>query len=100
MLVHTVLFYLKDDLTPAQRQQVAAGLETLKAIKSAQAVYIGTPAKATALRPVVESTYDFALTVLFQDLPAHDAYQVDPIHKAFGEQCSPLWRQVRVFDAM
>ena len=100
MLVHTVLFYLKEDLTPAQRQHFAAGVESLKGIKSAHAVYVGAPAKATASRPVVESNYDAALTVLFQDMATHDAYQVDPLHKTFLAQCGPLWRQVRVFDAM
>jgi hypothetical protein len=98
MLVHTVLFWLRKDLSAAQREMFAAELKSLAKIQSAAAVYVGTPAN-TPRRPVVEATYDFALTVLLKDLPAHDAYQVDPIHKAFVAKCSGMWDRLTVIDA-
>lgn len=98
MLVHSVFFYLKPEVTEAQRAEFRRMLETLTAIKHADHIYIGTPA-ATAKRPTIDDSYAFGLTLVFKDVPAHDAYQVDPLHKAFVAQCSPLWQRVRIYDA-
>jgi hypothetical protein len=99
MLVHSVYFWLKDGLSDADRAAVRKGLESLATIKSAQKVYIGAPA-ATPKRPIVDSSYDFALTVILKDIAAHDAYQSDPIHTAFVANCSKLWKKLTIFDAM
>ncbi|MGB0344898.1 MAG: Dabb family protein, partial [Coraliomargarita sp.] len=90
MLVHTVLFWLKEDLSEAQRAGFVEGLESLRRIQAAEAVHIGTPAK-TPERPVIDQSYDFCLTVLLTDLAAHDAYQEDPLHTAFLEEFRPCW---------
>ena len=96
MFVHTVLFWLKPGLNPADRERFRAGLETLKQISSADAVYIGTPASTD--RPVIDRSYDFGLTVMLKGLAEHDAYQVDPIHTAFVANCSALWERVLIYD--
>ena len=75
------------------------GLESLRAIRSTEAVYVGMPA-ALPDRPTRESSYAFALTVLFKDIAAHDAYQVDPLHKAFIQDFGSLWARVQVYDAL
>lgn len=98
MLVHTVLFWLKEDLSEAQRAGFVEGLESLRRIQAAEAVHIGTPAK-TPERPVIDQSYDFCLTVLLTDLAAHDAYQEDPLHTAFLEEFRPCWETVRIYDA-
>lgn len=98
MLIHSVIFWLKDGLSPDQVTQFRNGLESLKGIRSAQAVYTGTPAK-TAERPVIDRSYDFCLTVVLKDIPAHDAYQDDPIHHAFIANCKQFWTEVKVYDA-
>ena len=98
MLVHTVFFWLKKELTADQAAQFRAGVESLKAIPSADAVYVGTPAQ-TAERPVIDSTYDVCLTVLLQDIPAHDAYQSHPIHLEFIAKFKDSWEAVKVYDA-
>jgi hypothetical protein len=59
---------------------------------------IGTPAP-TPKRPVIEDSYDFALTVILADLAAQEAYQVDPVHKAFVAKFS-MWRKIMVTDAL
>ena len=38
-------------------------------------------------RPVVEDSYDYAITVVLKDMEAHDHYQVDPIHLEFIDKC-------------
>ncbi|MFB3894154.1 MAG: Dabb family protein [Phycisphaerae bacterium] len=97
MLVHSVYFWLKGGLSSADREAFRQGLESLTAIKSAREVYIGSPAP-TPKRPIVESSYDFGLIVVLPDMAAHDAYQIDPVHKAFIAKFSPMWERLLVFD--
>ncbi len=98
MLVHTVYFWLKPDLTAAQRAEFRRGVESLGGIKAVDRIYVGTPAK-TEKRPIIDDSYSVALTVLCKDLAAHDAYQVDPIHLKFIEQCKQFWTRVQIYDA-
>jgi len=95
MLVHSVFFWLKPD---ADEAVFEAELATLKDIDCAQAVYIGTPAD-TGDRPIIERSYSFALTVLFDNVADQDAYQVHPLHKAFIDKCKSSWEKVLVYDA-
>ena len=97
MLVHTVLFWLKKDLQGDQITQFRLALETMKGIKHAEAVYIGSPSN-TPDRPVIDKSYDFCLTVILKNIAAHDAYQIDPIHIDFLKN-QELWRKVKVYDA-
>ena len=98
MLVHTVYFWLKPELTAAQRAEFRRGVESLGGIKAVEKVHVGTPA-ATERRPIIDHTYSVALTVLCQNVAAHDAYQVDPIHLAFVEQFKTFWTRVQIYDA-
>jgi hypothetical protein len=98
VLIHSVYFWLKPALSPSDLQRFAQGLRSLAAIRSVRRSFVGTPA-ATEPRPVIDASWSYALTVFFDDVAGHDAYQVDPIHDRFVADCSPLWRQVRVYDA-
>ena len=98
MLVHTVLFWLNKDLDGPQQTDFRIALESLKGIEAAEAVYIGVAAP-TPERPVIDTSYDFCLTVILKDLAAHDAYQVDPRHTAFIEGNKHLWKKVKIYDA-
>jgi len=98
MLVHSVYFWLKPDLTEAQRAAFRRGLESLTKIAVAEKVYIGTPA-ATGNRPVIDASYSVALVVMLKDVAAHDAYQVDPAHLAFVASCKGYWSRIQVYDA-
>jgi hypothetical protein len=98
MLVHTVYFWLKPEITSAQRADFRRGVESLAAIKAVEKIYVGTPAK-TEKRPIIDDSYSVALTVLCKDIAAHDAYQVDPIHHAFINQFKTYWSRVQIYDA-
>lgn len=99
MLVHTVVFWLRKDLTPAEREAfLKEGLESLRPITSVSDYYVGSPA-AIPPRPVVDATYDFSITALFKDVAAHNAYQVDPTHLAFVERFKSFWTKVQIYDA-
>ncbi len=97
-MIHSVYFWLKPELNDAQRAEFRRGLESLRTIKSAEQVHTGTPAP-TAKRPVIDDTYSFALVVVCKDVASHDAYQVDPRHKAFVEKFKPYWSRVQIYDA-
>jgi hypothetical protein len=98
MLVHTVYFWLRSDLSADQRAEFRRGVESLGGIPSVEKLYVGTPA-ATARRPLIDSSYSFALTVILKDVAAHDLYQTDPIHLAFIAACKPYWTRVQIYDA-
>lgn len=98
MLVHSVFFWLKPELTAAERAEFRRGVESLMAIKVIEKAYVGTPAK-TAKRPVIEDTYSVALTVVCKDVAAHDAYQTDPVHLKFVERFKSCWSRVQIYDA-
>ena len=97
MLVHFVLFWLKKGTSDKERAEFRKGLESLKAVESAEALYVGAPIPSD--RPVVDTSYDFALTVIFKDKAALDTYQVHPIHKAFVEKNRPRWERNLVYAA-
>jgi hypothetical protein len=98
MLVHSVFFWLKPELTDAQRAEFLRGLESLKGIAAIRQIYIGQPA-ATQKRPVIDDSYSYALTTIFDDLAGQDAYQVDPLHLAFVQNCKQFWTRVQIYDA-
>tara|TARA_B100000242_G_C42592952_1_gene280391 strand:+ start:200 stop:499 length:300 start_codon:yes stop_codon:yes gene_type:complete len=98
MLVHTVFFWLKADLSNALKEKFAKNIKTLGDIFSVESFHLGTPAP-TPKRPVVEDSYDYAITVILKDMDAHNEYQADPIHLAFVDKCKDLWERVVIYDA-
>ena len=98
MLFHCVYFWLKPELTAAQRAEFRRGVETLTGIKSVEKVSIGVPAGTTP-RPVIDHSYDVALIVQCRDVAAEAAYQVDPIHLAFVEKFKGFWTRVQIYDS-
>jgi hypothetical protein len=98
MLVHSVYFWLQPGLTAAQCAEFRQGVESLAAISHVEQVHIGAPA-AVPDRPVVDKTFDVALTVVCRDVAAHNAYQADPIHRAFVARFSSYWTRVQIYDA-
>jgi hypothetical protein len=96
MFTHCVFFWLKEETTREDRVKFEDGLRSLTTIPSALHATFGVP--ATTDRPVVERSYSCGLMVRFADLSAHDAYQVDPVHKEFLKNCAALWSRVQVYD--
>lgn len=98
MFVHAVYFWLRADLTPAERDRFAAGLRNLRAIQCVSRGYIGVPAPTD--RPVIERGYSNSLVLIFSDQSSHDAYQVDPVHDRFRSECGGFWTAVRIYDSV
>jgi hypothetical protein len=98
MFVHAVYFYLRKDLTPAEKNRFAKGLRELRGIEGVRHGYIGVPAPTD--RPVIERGYSNSLVLVFPDQATHDAYQVHPVHDRFRAECGTFWTTVRIYDSV
>lgn len=97
MIAHHVLFWLKADTSEDQKKAFRDGLQSLENIEVVKTLHIGTPAPID--RAVVDTTYSFSLCIFFDDLTAHDVYQVHEIHTAFLDQFRALFEKVIIYDA-
>ena len=98
MLVHTVFFYLKVDISEEETADFVKQVETLGTIETVRSSYVGTPA-ATPPRPVVRSDYSVSATVVFDDVEGHNVYQDHPVHHEFIAKNKHLWTDVVIYDA-
>ena len=97
MLIHSVYFWLKPNLSTQEVDNFWNGVSSLLTISSLESGYVGRPAD-TEKRAIIDDTYDCALITVFQNRETHDAYQVDPIHDKFRE-LSHLWDRVQIYDS-
>jgi hypothetical protein len=98
MFIHTVLFWLRKDLTPAQRATFADEIQRLAKISYLEQGHVGTPAD-TERRPSTDHSFDYATSVHFKSMADHDFYQTKcPDHARFVATCKPLWERVVVYD--
>jgi hypothetical protein len=95
---HHVYFWLKDEFKNAEhRATFEKGLDTLFEVDLAQGGRWAVPANVM-LRPVVDQSWDYALTMQFDTVEAQDAYQVHPRHQDFLDAFKETWAQVQVKD--
>src|SRR5262249_48673000 len=96
LFVHSVYFWLKDDLTQAEVDDFKAGLYSLERIESIKHAFTGRPADTD--RPVIDKSYSYGLVTIFEDSAHHERYQVDPIHDRFRTECAKYWSKVLIYD--
>ena len=96
MFVHNVYFWLRKDIAAAERAAFEAGVASLGSIGTLRHCWHGRAADTN--RPVIDRTYDYALTTVFADKAGHDAYQDDPIHLRFVQDHAAKWIRVAVYD--
>jgi hypothetical protein len=98
MVIHHVFFWLHEP-NVANLQKLLNGLKTLKSIKTVRRIHIGVPA-STESRDVVDHSYSASELLFFDDHEGQLAYQTDPVHKKFIEDCGQLWKKVIVYDSI
>lgn len=98
-LVHTVFFWFHDGVSEADSQNFYEELKKLQQIPQIRHGWIGVPAD-TEERGVIDASYDYSITFVFEDEKAEGEYQVHPIHTEFVETNSHLWEKVTVYDAI
>lgn len=95
---HHVYFWLKEEKKNSEdRAAFEVGLKNLFKIKEVASGVWATPAK-TAVRPVTENTWDYALSIKFASQVEHDIYQDHPEHDVFVDEFKDYWSQVQVMD--
>ena len=96
-MIHTVFFWLKPGLSEADRADFVRDAKQLADAPTVLNCFVGKPA-ATPEREVTDHSFDYSLHLLFVDIEAHNAYQVDPAHLKFVEQQAHKFAKVKVLD--
>ena len=95
---HHVYFWLKDGRqNAADRAEFEKALADLFEINLVAGGRWAVPAKVE-IRPVVDQSWDYALSMQFASLEDHNEYQTHPSHKAFIESYREWWAKVLVTD--
>lgn len=98
VFIHHVYFWLKNPSSAEDLEKLLDGLDKLSKVKTIKMFHIGKPAATN--RPVIERSYAISWFCLFDDAAGQEAYQVDPIHLKFVEECQHVWDKVIVYDSI
>lgn len=98
IFIHHVFFWLKNTGNLADRDLLIAGLNKLSTATAIKQFHIGIPANTN--REVIDSSYAVSWMLIFANDSDQAAYQTDPTHLKFIEECSHLWSKVVVYDAV
>ncbi|MEO6893775.1 MAG: Dabb family protein [Ginsengibacter sp.] len=96
--IHHVFFWLKNPESKEALEQLIEGLKKLSKTPSIKDFHIGKPANTN--REVIDTTYSASWLLVFENAEDQEAYQVDPIHLKFVEECSSLWSKVLIYDTV
>ncbi|RIV73687.1 Dabb family protein [Flagellimonas aequoris] len=95
---HVVYFWFKNPDNQDDRAKFEASLKKfLDNSQYAKTKFIGKPPKA--IRAVVDDSFTYSLVLTFDSAEAQAAYQVEPPHLIFIEECEDLWEKVIVYDS-
>jgi hypothetical protein len=98
MFIHSVYFWLDDKLSEEQRALFVERADALTRIESVRHGWLGTPAPTD--RAIIDRSYSYALTVVFDDEAAHDIYQDHPVHDLFRDECASFWTRIVIYDSI
>jgi hypothetical protein len=98
MFVHAVYFWLRDDLTRAEKETFIQSVNALTTIETVKVSHVGAPASTD--RPIIDRSYSYALTLFFENKADHDVYQEHPVHDAFRDNCGTFWTNIKIYDSV
>lgn len=96
MHIHNVYFWLTDGLEASDIAAFEKGVASLCKDSAVQLGWYGPPAKTD--RDVIENSYSYGMVLVFENLAAHDQYQVGAVHLKFVADHSAKWDRVVVHD--
>ncbi|MBR9855163.1 MAG: Dabb family protein [Algicola sp.] len=95
---HVVYFWFKNPDSQTDRATFEASLtKFLNSSQYAKTKFIGKPPKA--VREVVDDSFTYSLVLSFDSAEDQAAYQKEPSHMVFIEECEDLWKKVIVYDS-
>jgi hypothetical protein len=96
-VTHVVLCWLKRPGDEQQRKQLMETSHSFEKIPGVSLIAAGTAIPST--RPVVDSSFDVAIVMMFEDEAALRAYDAHPIHRqAVQESLRPLTQRIQIYD--
>ena len=98
-LLHTVLFWLKPDLSDEEVENFKGFFDELRKVPTIGELHVGQPAQ-TENRDVVDNTFTYSLFVTFDNQDDHDVYQDHEYHVNAVEKYSKYWDKVVVHDSV
>lgn len=98
MFLHNVTYWLKADLTAAQRQTFLEGIDALMKLESVKAAWFGTPSPRG--EDIAERGYTHALVMDLGDEAGHAAFQADPAHDAIRRRIGGFWDKIVIYDVV
>ena len=98
VFIHHVFFWLKEPADTRQVTRFEDALKELMTIDSIKYHHLGKPADTR--REVIDSSYQYSLLAIFNDKPAHDIYQVHPVHDTFRIVANELCSKIIVYDSV
>ena len=97
MMIHSVYFWLVDELSDEQKAEFEGGMRRLFDIDVVASGRIGAAA-GTPERPVTQNTFDYALFLEFESVADHNTYQDCDEHHVFVDAFSKWFKTVQVYD--
>lgn len=98
-ILHSVYFWLKEDISEEEEQDFLNFFEELRNVPGVHTLQYGKPAP-TNPRPVVNNSFQYNLLVTFQNMDDINTYETHPTHLAAAEQYSKYWTKVEVRDVV
>lgn len=99
VLVHHVMFWLKNPGSAGDRDKLIAGLKSLHKIETIKFLHVGVPA-STEKRDVVDNSFGVSELMFFDSEADQKTYQDHPLHQKFIQDHSHLWEKVIVYDSV
>ncbi len=97
MITHIVFFWLDETADEQERESFRDDCHSLLGtIETVKSLRVGVPADTQG--DIVDSTYDVALIVDFDDLAGCDTYQNHPKHTEFVEKHVKYFKKCVVYD--
>ncbi len=96
--IHHVFFWLKNPESKEALEELIEGLKKLSKAPTIKDFHIGKP--ANTIREVIDTSYSASWLLLFESAEDQEAYQTNPIHLKFVDDCSPLWKKVLIYDTV
>jgi hypothetical protein len=97
MFSHVVIFWIDPSNPKAADELIAGAKKYLAPLPGIVHFHVGK--MATSHRPVVDTSYQVALNVVFDSKQAQDDYQAHPLHLEFVEKVfKPVCKKVVVYD--
>lgn len=95
MFLHNVVYWLKPDLTPAEKEIFLAGISDLMKLASVKQAWFGAMSGDDAL---ADRSYDYAIVLDLENARGHEAFQADPAHQRIRETIGGSWNRLVIYD--